>query len=388
LLLLVQIGCHAAGPKGRQIVISTNDNRLDLRYGAMKVDPAPRPDTLTVLDFATFPPTVTELDGVANSVLGPPTNVAITPDQTLALVANSMVIDPDDPAEQVPGREIQVIDLTADPPAKIGTCEAGLQPSGMSIAPSGEIALVANRADGTVSVLAIDGRRIRHLGQVKVGTAESKVSHVAITPDGKRALASKQADNAVALLAIDGHEVTYTGRDMTVGLMPYSLDVSADGRVAVVGNGGGGVTGDASAAAIIDLTLSPPRVVNHVCIGLGPEQIVLSPDGRLAAVSLMNGSSEKPDSPFRSEHGLVRLFRRKGTDLAFLDEQPVGEVPEGLTFTADGRYLLVQNYVARSIRVFRVAGNTLRKAGDDVPVSGQPAGIRAASRGPAVRPSP
>jgi len=381
LILVLSMACSAPEPAGRQIVISANDNHLDLKYGAMNALPETKADTLTILDFATFPPVVTNLEGIANCVVGPPTNVAITPDQTLALVADSMVVDPARSAEPIPARTVHVIDLTASPPVKIGECEAGLQPSGMSITPAGDLALVANRGDGTVSVLAIEGKSVRLHAQVRIGTEASKVSHVAIAPDGKRALASRQADNVVSLLEIDGRNVTYTGRDMTVGLGPYSLDISADGRVAVVANGGGGESGDHSSAAIIDLTAVPPRVVNHVCLGFGPEQLVLSPDGRLAAAALMNGSNAKADSPFRTEHGLVRLFRREGTNLVPADEQPVGPVPEGLTFTNDGRYLLVQNYLDRTLSVFRVAGSRLIKAGEDIPVSGQPAGIRAATRG-------
>ncbi len=388
LLLAIGVGCAADGPGARQIVISANDNRLDLAYGATKVFPNPKPDTLTVMDFATFPPKITNLDGIANSVIGPPTNVAITPDQTLALVSNSLMIDPNDRTKQIPDRIVHVIDLTTDPPKKIGEVEAGAQPSGISITPCGKLALVANRADGTVSVLGIEGKTVKHLERVTIGTEGFKdegsaVAHVAITPDGKRALASKQNDNAVALLDIEGQKVTYADLDMTVGVMPYSLDISADGAVAVVANSASG--GDFASAAVIDLTCTPPRVVNHVTIGFGPEHLVLSPDGKLAAVALMNGSSAPKDSPFRAEGGLVRLFRRDGINLVFADEQPVGAVPEGLVFTNDGRYVIVQNYVARTLSVFRVNGHKLTKAGPDIPVTGQPAAIRAATRGPAAQ---
>jgi DNA-binding beta-propeller fold protein YncE len=61
--------------------------------------------------------------------------------------------------EPVPDDRLFVIDLTASPPAVIDTLHIGKQPSGMVIAPTGKLALVANRADGTVSVLSIDGRR-------------------------------------------------------------------------------------------------------------------------------------------------------------------------------------------------------------------------------------
>jgi len=387
LLLLVGLcGCGAFAPSGRQIVISANDNRLDLAYGAMRVYDDPRPDTLTVLDFATFPPTVTNVGNVPNTVIGPPTNVAITPDQRLALVANSLIIDPNDSTKQIPDTKIAIIDLTVDPPAKIGEVEAGAQPSGISITPDGDLALVANRADGSVSVLSLSGREVEHLEKVTIGEegfgaeAGSGVAHVAITPDGKTALASKQNENSVALLKIDGRKVTYTGRDMTVGLTPYSLDISADGETAIVATGGA-PTGDTSAAAIIDLTLSPPRVVNHAAIGFGPEHLVFSPDGKLAAAAIMNGSNAPRDNGFRTETGLVRLFRRKGHDLIFCDEKPCGAVPEGVAFTNDGKYVIVQNYVDRSLSIFRVTWFGLQKACDDIPVTGQPSAIRAATRG-------
>ena len=57
----------------------------------------------------------------------------------------------------MPDNKIYVINLTASPPAQIATVEAGKQPSGMATNRAGTLALVANRADDSVSVLAIDG---------------------------------------------------------------------------------------------------------------------------------------------------------------------------------------------------------------------------------------
>ena len=380
-LLVVTLVLPACAPvgSGPQLIISANENRLDLAYGAMKVFGDREPDSLTVLDLSCWPPKVTHIDGIANSVLGPPTNVAITPDQTLALVANSVIIDPADATKQIPGRTIHLIDLTTDPPAKIGEVTGGLQPSGISINPAGTLALVANRADGTVSVFAIEGKSVRLIESVQVGTETSEVSHVAISPDGRLALASKRMDNSVALMVIDGRTVTYDGHDMATGIKPYAVEISADGTVAIVANGGEG-RGDFDTAAIIDLTCSPPRVVNHVSIGIGPEHLVMSPDGRLVAVALMNGSNLAADHPFRTEQGLVRLFRRRGTTLTLVDEQLVGAVPEGVAFTNDGRYLVVQNYVARTLGIFRVAGDKLHPTGHEVKLPGQPAAIRAPTR--------
>jgi len=45
------------------------------------------------------------------SVVGPPLSVAITPDESLALVASSSKLDPADPTKLVPDDRITVIDL-------------------------------------------------------------------------------------------------------------------------------------------------------------------------------------------------------------------------------------------------------------------------------------
>jgi hypothetical protein len=61
-----------------------------------------------------------------NTITGPPVNLAITPDQHLALVANSLDWVKDGYAwKGVPDNKIYVIDLTASPPEQIGTVEAG-----------------------------------------------------------------------------------------------------------------------------------------------------------------------------------------------------------------------------------------------------------------------
>src|SRR5207237_7050052 len=85
------------------------------------------------------------------SVVGPPLSVAITPDESLALVTAAMKIDPHDATKQVPDNRLSVLDLQASPPAVIATVETGQGPAGLSINRLGTLALVANRSEGTVS---------------------------------------------------------------------------------------------------------------------------------------------------------------------------------------------------------------------------------------------
>ncbi len=69
------------------------------------------------------------------------------------------------------------------------------------------------------------------------------MSHVNFTPDGKWAFATKRGEDTVAVLRVEGTKVTYTGRDVTVGVEPYGLDVfPSQGRRDVGEVGDPGVT--------------------------------------------------------------------------------------------------------------------------------------------------
>ena len=69
---------------------------------------------------------------------------------------------------------------------------------------AGNLALIANRADNSVSVLRIAGKKVSLIDSVDIG---EQVAHVVFTPDGKRALAAKFPGHKVALLAVDGMPV-------------------------------------------------------------------------------------------------------------------------------------------------------------------------------------
>ena len=194
-----------------QILIVGNDEKQGWDENGKPIFREPGKDTLTVIDISKpDAPRITSSIPLMNSVVGPPTNLAITPAGDIALVANSL-----EPLVQgwghrlEPDNKVFLIDLKANPPAVIGTITVGKQPSGMAINPKGDLALVANRADGTISVLSIRGKDVLVLDTVTVGAAADQVSAVAITPDGKHALAVKSAANKVALLSIDGQKVTY-----------------------------------------------------------------------------------------------------------------------------------------------------------------------------------
>ena len=143
-----------------QRILSGNENKVDLTTGAPRVITPDGPDSISLLDFSKFPPTVQHLENVPNTVIGPPSNIAITPNNSLALIADSVKVDPHDPSKWVPNSQIHLLDLESRPPRIIGSVQAGQQPSGLSITRDGKFALVANRADGTVTLLRIAGKEV------------------------------------------------------------------------------------------------------------------------------------------------------------------------------------------------------------------------------------
>jgi sugar lactone lactonase YvrE len=276
-----------------------------------------------------------------------------------------------------------VIDLTTSPPAVITTLQVGKQPSGLAINRAGNLALVANRADNSVSVLSISGKNVSIVGTVALapaGAAAQQPSAVAITPDGKRALVAKALANKVALLDIDGTTVTYKGYDMITGVFPYNVQVTADGRLALVNHDGnaGSADGQVSTMGVIDLTLDPPREVDQVVVGDGPEGLAVSPTSGYAVTLVANGSGGTvPDNAFfRHDHGVAVLLESDGKTVHKVGQTEVGNLAEGIAFSPDGRFLYVANWGEQDLVTYRLDGDKLVAVGVALKLPGHPASMR------------
>lgn len=301
----------AVGVARAQLLITGNDEKVWFDETGKTVNQPPGKDTVSIIDIhEPIKPRILANLPLMNTIIGPPVNLAITPDQHLALVANSLDWVKDGEGwKGVPDNKIYVIDLTASPPVQIATVEAGKQPSGMAINRAGTLALVANLADESVAVLSIDGKNVKLVDTVSVAsppaaagappTPPSRPSAVAITPDGKRALVTKVGANRVALLDIDGQKVSYAkvdgkNYDMATGLTPLNVQITPDGKLAIVNNIGGGQDGQVDTVAVIDMEANPPRVIDQVVVGDGPEGLAMSPAGGYAASLILNGTGGTP----------------------------------------------------------------------------------------------
>jgi DNA-binding beta-propeller fold protein YncE len=364
-----------AAPGRAQLVVSANDNKQVLVDGVPKAAANPAPDTAALIDLSQSPPKViAEIDVPTASPAGPPASAAITPDESIALISGGMKIDPADPTKIAPDNRICVIDLKSTPPKVLGTVEVGAQPCGIGITPDGKLALVANRSDGTVSVLSISGQTVTKIDTIKLGDEKSGPSGIAITPDGKTALVTRDGDHFVSVLVIDNGKVQAGKRDITVGLRPYGATMHPSGRFAVVANVGRGA-GDTETLSVIDLSQNPPRAVDTIAAGQTPECPAFSADGKFLGVVVMNGSNKPKSSPFYNDAGKLMVFGVAGMKLTKLAEAPIGHWSQGVVFSKNGKTLLVQNMVEKDLWVFSFNGKNLKDTGQRIKVKGGAASI-------------
>ena len=362
--------------------MGANDEKVVFDDAGKAVFLPPGKDSVSIVDIGTDPlaPRIVANLPLMNSIFGPPTNLAITPDGTLGLVANPMNWLADGSQwKPVPGNDLYVIDLQADPPRLIDTVAVGRQPSGLSINRAGNLALIANRADNSISVLRIAGKKVTLIDTVPMG---EQVAHVVFTPDGKRALAAKFPGNKVAVLEVDGEKVTDAKQDMPVGLWPYNVDVAPDGQVAISANNGnsGAADGNVDTVSVIDMQATPPRVIDKVVVGDSPEGFAISPTGRLAVAVLIEGTNSAKNAWYYHPRASVVALKIDGRKVTRSNSVTVGRLPEGVVFSRNGRYVYVGNYMDRNLSILEVEGDRLVDTGRTLQLPGQPAAMRAAVR--------
>jgi DNA-binding beta-propeller fold protein YncE len=338
---------------------------------------APGKDTVLIVDLANpEEPKIAATLPLKNSIVGPPVNLDIDPSGSVALVADSVDVTKDgDALKQVPDNKIYVIDLKASPPKLAATVTAGKQPSGLSISPSGKMALVANRGDNTISVLSINGTDVKVTDTI---TFPDSVAHVVFTPDGKHALAVRFPAHKVSVLDIDGDKVTYNKVDLPTGQWPYNAVVTPNGKIALTSdNGGAGASdGNVDTTSVIDLEANPPRIIDRVVVGDGPEGLAMSPKGDVAVAAILRGSNSNKKAFYYNKNGSLSILKIDGKKVTKVRDIEVGGLPEAVVFTPDGKYLLAGNYMDQDFSILKVNGTEVTDTGKRFKVPGHPASAR------------
>ena len=373
-VLCSSTGLHLAHAKPFMIV--GNDEKVWWDDdGKVVLSPSGK-DTVLIVDLADpESPKIVATLPLKNSIVGPPVNLDIDPSGSIALVADSVDVTKDGEAlKQVPDNKVYVIDLKASPPKLAATVTVGKQPSGLSISPSGKMALVANRGDNSISVLSINGTDVKVTDTVAL---PDSVAHVVFTPDGKRALAVRFPAHKISVLDIAGDKVTYNKVDLPTGQWPYNVVVAPSGKIALTSDNGGAGSSDGSVdtSSVIDLEANPPRIIDRVVVGDGPEGLAISPKGDLAVAAILRGSNMKK-AFFYQKNGSISVLKIDGKKVTKTQDIEVGGLPEAALFTPDGKYLLVGNYMTQDFSILKVNGGKVTDTGKRFKVPGHPASAR------------
>jgi DNA-binding beta-propeller fold protein YncE len=373
-ILLCSSSLHFAYAKPFMIV--GLDEKIWFDDDGKNILSSPGKDQVLIVDLANPEnPTIAASLPLKNSIVGPPVNLDIDPSGTIALVADSVdVVKDGDALKQVPDNKLYVIDLKASPPKLAATVTVGKQPSGLSISPDGKMALVANRGDNSISVLSINGTDVEVTDTVAM---PDSVAHVVFTPDGKRALAARSTVNKLSVLDIAGDRVTYTKLDLPTGQWPYNIVVTPSGKIALNNDTGatGSSDGNIDTTSVIDLEANPPRIIDRVVVGDGPEGLAISPKGDLAVSAILRGSNMK-NAFFHQKNGSLSILKIDGKKVTKTEDIEVGGLPEAVLFTPDGKYILAGNFLDQDFSILKVDGGKVTDTGKRFKVPGHPASAR------------
>jgi len=306
-----------------------------------------------------------------------PKDLALSPDgATLAVLAQGRVLFYDAAA----GAE------RAD--VAVGT----VGPLGIAWAPDGS-AVYASLADGKVARVARsaagawkkDGEfTIDTVGpngepDVAAGTQgrgrqrnDPQVTGLAVAPDGKRLYAGLGIRNAVAVVALPAGKVE---RSIPVGVAPYHLTLSPDGKRLFVANRGGRAAEndepsadsagtqvrvnprtDAVAAGSVSLIDTASLAVASIETPAQPAGMAVSPNGKTLFVACSDTDQVAVYDVARAFLSLARGSRPVKRHTALIPLRPkedpgFGQIPTGVTLSADGERLYVACGGANAVAV-------------------------------------
>jgi YVTN family beta-propeller protein len=187
---------------------------------------------------------------------------------------------------------------------------------------------------------------------------------IAFSPDGKIAYVAFSRSNAIAVIDTMTREIV---KQIDVGMAPFGVAVSKDGKKVFVSNRGGRrpegnettatssgsqvvtdpVTGS-SASGTLSVMDTQTFAVKNVAIGLSPSHLTLSADGKLLSVS--NGHSDSVS--------LIDTATLARTDVKIptYPQAAIGSQPISSAFAADGQTLYVACAGNNAVAIVNRAG--------------------------------
>ena len=345
-------------------------------------------DALTIVPLPITPPKAEEdtwQTGVAqvpvsNSVLGPPVSIAVTPDGNTGYIVETQ--GPASPTatrtSDLPAGKLLTAVCLEDPtkPHTLGSIEVGANPSGVDVSPDGRfVAVVLAQPGGQLVIVRVSKDQPLtdpYSFPLPGVDASAKPTSVQWHRDGRHLAVTLPDLGQVAFFEFnpdigDGQPgIAPWGRPVSVGKYPVMGRFGPDGKTFFVtdtkwGNDvpgfmAGPAAGEVFAVSLsgtassitedgtLDLDRVDHRVVSATTVGISPESLAVSPDGRFLATANLRGSFfSMADSRF-TQGGSLSLVGFEQGNLVNFGEFPINAMPEGLAFDRSGRHLVVSQF--------------------------------------------
>lgn len=352
--------------EGTALVTIGDADMLASAYVDGRLGPAEGRDALSVIPLGGDPRKLRAFDvAVSNSVAGPPSSVATSPDGRYAFVVESFGPRPPGAAtfkELKPGSRLTVVDLaTLSAPRTVESIDIGTRPTSVSVSPNGRtVAVALHPLDGRQLALVpfLDGRLGEPVFVGMPGVArELEAPHVEWHPGGSFLAVTVFGRNEVVFYRVDddGRRIVPWGNTVQVGKYPMMGRFTPDGRFFVnvnlywgpdvPGFWVGAPRGDVTVIAFdAGTTTAAPRhsLVSRAETGVSPEGISISPDGRFVVTANLERSylpRSDPRITWYSSLTLLSLDPVSGRVTSHGEFHGDGILPEAAVFDASSRYV-------------------------------------------------
>lgn len=359
--------------EGRMLVSVSDADMLSSAYDDGDLGPEVGPDMLSVirLDRPGGEYRAVEV-AASNSVTGPPSSVAVTPDGRYAVVIETRGARTDARttklSELARGRTITLVDLSRpDRPRVIQRLQGFVGPQAVAIDPTGTLVAIAHRAAKGVPPISLHrlaGGRLSPAATPAIPgwTAEDSLIGFAFHPrDSVLALlnVAKPALSFVRLAENAGEfSLTTWGNTVPIERDPYIVRFTPDGRHALVNgtyaafgynlNPNFAPRGSVQSIRVAggrDTNGAPQhRFVARAETGAIPEGLDVSPDGRFVVTANLERSTPRPGTAQMARYGSMSLIRLDpGTGLLTRvgDFAFDGALPEMAVFDNSSRFVAV-----------------------------------------------
>ena len=367
------------GFKGRYIIAVSDADMIPSAYYDGHLGPVAGADALSVVQLNRPIRALKAVEiGVSNSVTGPPSLLAVTPNGHYAIVAERLGPRPVGKADplfsDLPlGRALTVVDLSnADQPRVVQRLEGPERANTVSINADGSLVAVSSQpASPDQSSLTLyrfaDGRLTGlTLPTVPDWTAGDVMRDARFHPSENTLVLLNATKPALSFVRVSSNGnntvLTRVGNAVGVDKAPFLAKFTPDGRHVVVNGsyGAGDVLGGGwgqprgivatvrfRADSLADGT-PQHQYVSHALTGVNPEGLTISPDGQWVVTTNLERSALPLDNPrqgFFSSLTLLRLDARTGL-LDRLGDYPFeGRMPESATFDNTSRMLAVTTFM-------------------------------------------